>query len=457
MGIQRRVVKSIILFLSDVTTLYAALFLALMIRHSSLPPLWFLKLHLTPFSIIFIVWLIVFYIAGLYELRAIKNTPSFYERFAKTFLFNAATAIAIFYLVPYFKITPRTTLFLVLVIAFILIALERFAAQTVMATKGASRVLFFGFSKEVLELTDFLKQNPQLGFLPTAVMTSDNEKIPKETSLKIFSFDSRLTNIVREEGVEIIVASNEIKKDEALIQMLFKIIPMGIPVVDFLSFYEASTGKIPVSLVGEIWFLENLIGIRRPFYEFAKRAIDALLAIAISIIVIPFIPFIILAIRFDTAGPAFYRQKRVGRHGRLIEIIKFRTMRIGAEHGSAKWADENDSRVTKVGGFLRRSRIDELPQLWSVFIGDLSLVGPRPERPEFVSLLEKKIPFYQMRHLVQPGLSGWAQIHFPYGSSVEDALEKLQYDLAYIKNRSIWLDLTTALKTASIVLSRAGR
>lgn len=457
MGIQRRILKSFILFSGDVLALYGALLLTIVIRYADLPLTYYIKIHLAPFSIIFAMWLMAFYISGLYELKSVKNTPIFYERLYKVFLFNAAAAISVFYLAPYFQVTPRANLFFVLVAAFLLLIGWRWTAQSFMAAKGSSRVLFFGFSKEVLELADFLRQNPQLGFLPIAVVTSDHEEIPDYAPLKIFSFDNRLTHIISDEGIEIIVASSEIKKNEALVQMLFKAVPLGIPVVDFLSFYEVSTGKIPLSLVGEIWFLENLIGIRRPFYELAKRTVDVMLAVVLGILALPFIPLIILAIRLDTAGPAFYHQKRFGKHGRVIEITKFRTMRLDAERGGVRWADEDDPRVTRVGKFLRRSRLDELPQLWSVLIGNLSLVGPRPERPEFVGLLEKKIPFYQMRHIVQPGLSGWAQIHFPYGASVEDALKKLQYDLAYIKNRSVWLDLTIILKTAAIVLSRAGR
>lgn len=457
MGLQRRILKSFILFFGDAAVFYAALLLMLVLRYTGGNLTYYIHIHIIPFTIIFGIWLFVFYIAGLYELRAVKNIPSFYERLVRAFIFNAAMAIAVFYLIPYFRITPRVNLFIVLVIAFLLLVLIRFAAQSVMAAKGASRVLFFGFSKEVLELADFLRQNPQLGFLPVAIMTSDSEEIPDQAPLRIFSFDKHLEHIIRDEGIEIIVASSEIKKNEALVRMLFRIVPLGIPVVDFLSFYELAAGKIPVSLVGEVWFLENLIGIRRPFYELAKRAIESTLAAILSLLTLPFIPLIMLAIRLDSAGPAFYNQRRIGRHGRVIEITKFRTMYLDAEQGRARWADENDPRVTRVGRFLRKSRLDELPQLWSVLAGNLSLVGPRPERPEFVTLLEKKIPFYQVRHLVQPGLSGWAQIHFPYGASVKDALEKLQYDLAYIKNRSVWLDLAIILKTAAIVLSRGGR
>src|SRR3989344_4891761 len=313
MGIQRRIIKSFILFLGDVTAFYAALFIMLALRYRPDTFLHYVKIHIIPFSIIFGIWLIVFYVAGLYELRAVKNSPAFYDRFYKTFLLNAVVAILVFYLAPYFQITPRMNLFITLVLVFLLLLTFRWSAQSVMAARGASRVLFFGFSKEVVELAGFLKQNPQLGYLPIAVMTSDHEEIPDDAPLKIFSFDRRLTRIIRDEGIEIIVASSEIKKNETLVQMLFQIIPLGIPVVDFLSFYESATGKIPVSLVGQIWFLENLIGIRKPAYEFLKRAVDIASALLLGLPAMPLIPVIACAICLDTPGLVFYRQKRVGR------------------------------------------------------------------------------------------------------------------------------------------------
>ncbi|MFY9461938.1 MAG: sugar transferase [Candidatus Sungiibacteriota bacterium] len=457
MGIQRRIIKSFILFLGDVAVFYAALFLMLAVRYRPDVFSHYVKIHIIPFSIIFGIWLIVFYVAGLYELRAVKNSPAFYDRFYKTFLLNAVVAILVFYLAPYFQITPRMNLFITLVLAFILLLTFRWSAQGVMAARGASRVLFFGFSKEVTELADFLKQNPQLGYLPMAVMTWGTEETPENLPLKVFSFDHHLTHIVEDLGIEVIVASSEIKTNAALVNMLFQVVPVGIPVVDFLSFYESATGKIPVSQIGEVWFLENLIGIRKPAYEFLKRAVDIAAALLLGLPALPLMPVIACAVYLDTPGQVFYRQKRVGRHGRIMKITKFRSMYVGAESSGARWADKNDPRVTRVGRFLRKSRLDELPQLWNVLKGDLSLIGPRPERPEFVELLTKEIPFYQMRHLAKPGLSGWAQINFPYGASVEDALEKLQYELAYIKNRSVWLDLTIALRTIVILVSREGR
>jgi len=169
------------------------------------------------------------------------------------------------------------------------------------------------------------------------------------------------------------------------------------------------------------------------------------------------LPLIGALIKLNSAGPIFYRQKRVGKNGKIFEIAKFRSMFKDAEKNGAQWANEKDERITGMGKILRKTRIDELPQLWNVLKGEMSFIGPRPERPEFVEELQKQIPHYVMRHLVKPGLSGWAQIKFPYGASVEDAMEKLQYDLYYIKNRSFVLDLAITARTIAAVLSREGR
>ena len=181
------------------------------------------------------------------------------------------------------------------------------------------------------------------------------------------------------------------------------------------------------------------------------------MAFCLGLTSLPLFPFIAAAVKLNSPGNVFYTQKRIGKGGQMFWLLKFRSMVQDAEKDGAKWAEKEDTRITKVGNFLRKSRLDELPQLWNVLKGEMSFIGPRPERPEFVRELEKQIPFYQTRHLIKPGLTGWAQINFPYGASVEDAMEKLQYDLYYIKHRSLVLDFGVVLKTIKIVLSRGGR
>ncbi|MGB9598661.1 MAG: sugar transferase, partial [Minisyncoccales bacterium] len=228
-------------------------------------------------------------------------------------------------------------------------------------------------------------------------------------------------------------------------------------ILNFENFYENLAEKIPIYLINETWFLENLAKIKKNFYQFFKRLIDIVLALIL------FVPFslllapIALAIKLDSRGPIFYRQKRVGKEGKEFWLLKFRSMKEGAEKISGLKSDGKDERLTRLGSFLRKSYLDELPQIINILKGKMSFVGPRPERPEYVKALKEKIPFYEMRLLVLPGISGWAQLKMEKDASVEDAPEKLQYDLYYIKNRSLILDLAIAVKTIMILLGRKGR
>jgi exopolysaccharide biosynthesis polyprenyl glycosylphosphotransferase len=192
-------------------------------------------------------------------------------------------------------------------------------------------------------------------------------------------------------------------------------------------------------------------------FVFVRRVLSIFISLIGLLLTLPLLPFIMLAVRLDSKGPVFYTQTRVGKGGKLFKVVKFRTMRQDAESGTgAQWAANNDPRVTRVGKFLRTSRLDEIPQLWCVLKGDMAFVGPRPERPEFIEELSKKIPYYGVRHMVRPGVTGWAQVKYKYGSTIEDAREKLQYDLFYIKNASIGLDLLIMFQTVKIVLLGRG-
>ena len=224
------------------------------------------------------------------------------------------------------------------------------------------------------------------------------------------------------------------------------------------SFYDPDTGKVPLGAINQIWFLENLSEGKKRGYEIIKRMFDTVFAVIIGIIsLIPY-PFIALVIKLSSPGPVFYKQKRLGQSGKIFEIIKFRTMHKDAEKETgAVWTTDNDPRVTRAGRFLRKTRLDEIPQIWNILKGEMSFVGPRAERPEFHDLLQTNVPFYEERYLIKPGLSGWAQINFHYSSSIKDAAEKLKYDLYYIKNRSLLLDLGILLKTIRITLQQAGR
>jgi sugar transferase (PEP-CTERM system associated) len=231
----------------------------------------------------------------------------------------------------------------------------------------------------------------------------------------------------------------------------------GVTFDHLASVYEEYTGKIAVENLRPSWLIFSE-GFRKTRILLAtKRAIDLVVSAVGAVLAAPIMLIVALAIRFTSHGPILYHQRRVGLHGQVFTVHKFRTMKTDAErHTGPMWSTANDDRITSIGRVLRRTRLDELPQLWNVLIGEMSFVGPRPERPEFVSQLTEKIPFYGQRHVLKPGLTGWAQVRYTYGASVEDAIEKLQYDLYYIKNLSVALDVVIMLETIKTVILRRG-
>ena len=242
---------------------------------------------------------------------------------------------------------------------------------------------------------------------------------------------------------------------DALLQFRFE----GMDILDLASFYESEFSKLPVRYLSSQFLLttEGFSLLGNPAGLRVKRMADVCLSFAILFFTWPIMLATALAIALESRGGVFYKQVRTGLLGETFAILKFRSMRSDAEKSGAQWAQQNDSRVTRVGKLIRLTRIDELPQIWNVLRGDMSFIGPRPERPEFNEMLMKQIPFYDLRHSVRPGLTGWAQVLYPYGASLDDAREKLQFDLYYIKNYSIWLDLSIIFKTVQVVLFGKGR
>lgn len=443
--------QNTILVLGDLSIFYLSLLLTLFIRyslkfpfdpnlHTSFAEVW--NIHKWPFFYVHIIWIVIFYINGLYDIKSFPSPKKVLSKILEAMAIGGLLATLLFYLIPFFEITPKTNMFLDVFLATALLMPWRRFFWLYLSKSSKIKILFFGASKEVEELLNHIKINTQLGYEPAVVLAK---------------VDHNLISLIREHNIQLIVASKNIMENETSVQRLYESLPLGVSVVDFPGFYEAVVEKIPVSSIGESWFLVNLVEIRKQVFELGKRAFDIVFSVLLGIISVIIAPVIILAVKIESKGPVFYRQKRTGKNEKVFEIVKFRSMIDNAEKNGAQWADEEDERITKIGRILRKTRLDELPQLWNVLKGDMSFIGPRPERPEFVQELQKQIPHYAMRHLIKPGLSGWAQIKFPYGASVEDSMEKLQYDLYYIKNRSLILDLAIALRTLAIIISHQGR
>ncbi len=463
MNKSNNLLKIITLFLGDLLLLWTALIFNLYLRYyyGRQDPEWHLiNLHFIPFSIIFIIWLMIFGASGLYDLHFTQNTKRFFYRLLRAVATNVILAIIIFYLIlPFSEIEPRRNLFIIASLSIIFIAGWRYLFNLFIIRTRASRVIFFGASKETTELADYLLKNPQLGQRPAAFIANGQGESTAILPLPLFRLENQnIAHIVQDIGADTIVISREIKEDKMLVKILFQVIPLGVAVVEFPSFHEMLTGKIPLSLIGEIWFLENLIGIKKRFYEFFKRLSDLVVAVLVSIPAVLLFPFIALAIKLDSPGSIFYQQLRIGRNGKLFWLIKYRSMLENADKLSGfKKIDGRDPRQTKIGAFLRKMYLDELPQIINILKGEMSFVGPRPERPEYVNELKQKIPFYEIRLLVPPGITGWAQINMEDDASVEDAPVKMQYDLYYTKNRSFVLDFLIILRTAFIISRRQGR
>lgn len=290
-------------------------------------------------------------------------------------------------------------------------------------------------------------------------LDDDPEKLNKKIGdHEVIGASSLLVDMADRGEIDAAVVAITHQGRQELFRTLIETKLRGIEVYDMPSFYEEMTGKVPVMHLteGRVAFTP-FQGMKRNIYMSGiKGLIDkasSLLGLAASL---PLMAVTAAAIRADSKGPVLYRQKRVGMNGGEFELLKFRSMRVDAESCGPRWAQQDDPRVTRVGRFIRKARIDEIPQLWNVLKGDMSLIGPRPERPEFVRLLNEEIPFYHLRHSVRPGITGWAQVNYRYGASKEDALEKLQYDLFYIKNLSAAIDLHILMRTVRVVLFGTG-
>lgn len=335
--------------------------------------------------------------------------------------------------------------------------------------RGASqrlRWLVIGNEEHLLPFFQDLRTNQLTGHF--AYLTPEGKPLTHNDSTSVSpaspltiqlagSWDD-LARLERNSWTGLIVGAGQ-KLPDAAVETLMRFRLRGVRVYDLTDFYELIWYKVPVFYLRRSWFamsqgfqlLHDPLGLR------LKRAFDFLGALLLLLLASPILLITALAIKLESRGPIVFKQTRVGENGKLFTVYKLRSMRVDAEKNGAQWAAKNDNRVTRVGSFIRATRIDELPQLVNVLRGEMSFIGPRPERPEFTGMLEKEIPFYGLRHILRPGVTGWAQVMYPYGASIEDAREKLQFELYYIKNYSLLLDAAIVFKTIRVVLFGKGR
>src|SRR3989344_6866201 len=448
-------ILNLILFSGDILSFALALYLSLLSRYGSLPTVPILSQHFSAFVWIFLLWALVLYITGFYAHFMIGYRLSLAEKLFKAHLVNVAVAAIFFYFVQYyyFIITPKVILIFYAAFSYFLLFSWRALSLSFMRGAAGKGVFYFiGPRPELGELSRAFEHNPYYSnFMVLAGKSPDEIKSEQDIDFSLLEERARAGFFAA------IVATFPHQHNENFIRKFYDSIFKGVNFFDFQKFYESVFHKIPVSLVNEMWLLENISSPSRAVYDFLKRLMDIIISLAAGIASLFFHPFIIIAIKLDDGGPIFYVPERVGKSGKLFKPFKFRTMKVGV---TISWFEKNDSRVTRVGKFLRKTSLDELPQLWNIFLGDISLVGPRPDIINFAEELEQNIPYYKVRTLIKPGLTGWAQVsqhvEGENPSSVEETKDRLAYDIYYIKNRSFLLDLAILAKTAHLVLSRIG-
>ena len=435
--------KKILLLIGDIIILYFSLFLTMLIREKFDNGI-SLQDHAMPFSTIFVVWIVVFYILDLYNFHLLKNKSIFFNSAFKAILISTLLSSVFFYINPTIGISPKTNLAIFTFISFfIFISWRNIVINLLGSYLPKNNIGIIGYDNQVKEIAKTIQENPHLGYHISFIV--HNEEIDK----------INISELIKKNKISTIAIVSNTHYTENLRHGLFSSLSLGIDIVNFANFYEKITGKIPLDSINQMWFLENLSEGSKKWLNFSKRSYDLGLAFFILLVTAIFWPIIGLIIKLESTGPFFFTQKRVGKNNTVFKIIKFRTMKT--ENNNYEMTQANDQRITNFGKFLRKTRIDEIPQVLNIILGDMSFVGPRPERPELAQELKQKIPFYNQRTLVKPGLTGSDQVSGEYHSpSLEDTIKKLQYDLYYIKNRSIYLDLSILLKTIATVLSKKG-
>lgn len=415
--------------------------------------------HAFPFLILSLLWLVGFYVAGLYDLRLARDTIKFFRTYFEGTVANLLLSLGFFYLLPIFDITPRTNLFLFVAVVLVLDYLWRLGFNKLIA-KGLfrTRVLFVGSPEDAIGMDNLIRETAPGFELKAVVQTAAGTRFD-DGSIVWYASPDAIKELVNKNSIDTIVIGHKPEEVPGLQDALYETIFSAVTLVDRATFEEMATGRIPLEHISQSWFLSHIREGEKVAYESVKRFFDLLSAIPIGLVTLVLFPFLTLLVKISSPGPILIRQKRVGLKGRLFTLYKFRSMRQDAEaDGRPKLASDqkNDPRVTRLGKILRATSLDELPQIWNILRGDMSVIGPRPERPEFVEELTRQMPFYALRHLTRPGVTGWAQVNFRYASSFADNIKKLQYDLYYIKHRSLMLDLSILLKTIRIVLRRIG-
>ena len=399
-----------------------------------------------------------FYLFDLYDFVVMHDRRELVLRLMQALGLAWVALALMFYAIPQVMI-GRGVSFISLPLALLLMVGWRLGIHWILGhPELGERILIVGSGQFAVEIARETLGRPDAGFRVVGFVDSDPELVGKSLiNPKVIGLTSDLRAIVKKENIDRIVVAISDRRGQFPTQELLRLSLSGdVSIEESASFYERLTGRVLLDMIRPSWLIFSSRGQRARINEFSRIVLHRLVALIGALLSLPIAIMTAILIKIDSRGPVLYKQERVGKNGREFTLIKFRSMRVDAEKDGPVWAKTVDERMTRVGRIIRKIRVDEIPQFWSILRGDMNFVGPRPERPHFVSQLAQEIPFYEQRHLIPPGLTGWAQIKYPYGASIEDARQKLQYDLYYIKNQSLSLDATILFETVKTILFGRG-
>lgn len=395
-----------------------------------------------------LVTVAISYYCDLYEPQLFSERSEVYFRILLVLGVVCFLASGVLYVYPSFGIARYVLSVAIVLIALALIAWRKFFAWMQNWDMFRERIVIFGSGHAAQSLENLIRSRKDVGMDLLTPTSADGEPLGVDEIVPWIETYPK--------PIHRIIVAMEDRRGGLPVNQLLAIRFRGIRIEEASTLFERLSGKIELSSLRPSSFLYSE-GFRIQPSQLMTRRLASLLAAALGLLIFaPFFPIVVLLVRLSSPGPIFFRQIRVGEGGRTFNVLKFRSMVTDAEKGGARWASKNDPRVTKIGMIMRKTRIDEVPQLWNVLRGDMGFVGPRPERPEFVPWLAEKLPYYNLRHLIRPGLTGWAQVRYGYGATLEESREKLEYDLYYVKHSSLGLDLLIMFETIKIILRRRG-
>jgi len=399
-----------------------------------------------------------FYLFDLYDFVVMHDRGELVLRLLQALGLAWIALALLFYVLPQVMIGRGVSL-ISLPVALLLMVGWRLGIHWVLGhPELGERILIVGSGPFAIEVARETLQRPDAGFRIVGFVDSDPELVGKSLiNPKVIGLTSELASLVKRESIDRIVVAIGDRRGQFPTQELLRLSLSGdVSIEESASFYERLTGRVLLDMIRPSWLIFSSRGQRARVNEVMRIIIHRIVALVGAVLSLPIALITAILIKIDSRGPVLYKQERVGKNGHTFTLMKFRSMRTDAEKNGPVWASNGDDRMTRVGRIIRKIRVDEIPQFWNILRGDMNFVGPRPERPHFVSQLAREIDYYEQRHLIAPGLTGWAQIKYSYGASIEDAKKKLEYDLYYIKNQNVMLDATIMFETIKTILSGRG-